>query len=108
MIAVADDDEVVTAFIGEAQNGLGRVAVARFAADGNAVLRGGVFDFLPAFLEVFVRRFLRLFRFAGQVGVARERFAHPQRGDFGLGFAGNGGSLPQRGLAALGTVITDQ
>ena len=42
MVAVTDDDEVAAAFVGEAQNGFGRMAVARFTADGNTVLRGGV------------------------------------------------------------------
>ena len=47
VIAVANDNQVVAAFIGEAQNDFGRVAVAGFAADGNTVLRRGVFDFFP-------------------------------------------------------------
>src|ERR1035437_456007 len=108
MIAVGDDNQVVAAFVGEAQNGFGRVAAAGFTKEVDSVLRGHFLDFALSRLEVFVRRFSLLLVFAGQIGMARQQLTHPKGAEVGVESFGQHRRALQRGLAAFGAVVTDK
>ena len=77
MVAVADDDEAIAALLRHLEDILGGVALPGLAGARQAVLGGDRGDFLLPFLEILGRRLGFTFRFAGQVRVARQRFAHP-------------------------------
>jgi hypothetical protein len=70
MVAVADDNQVVAAFLGEVHDDFGGVAGAAFAGDFNAVLLRQFRHLAFAFLEIIGGGFGFAFGFAGQVGVA--------------------------------------
>src|SRR5712692_5150392 len=99
MIAVANNDQVIRAVVGELDNDLARMPTSSLAADSDAVLAGGLFNFLLALLEIFVRRFGFPFEFAGQIRMARQRLAHPKRGELSVALFGHLGGAAQGSFA---------
>lgn len=64
MVAMPENNQVISPIIGEFQNAFSRISRERFAIDVNAMLGGDFRDFLPALLEIIVRRFGFTLRFA--------------------------------------------
>src|SRR5437899_11227870 len=86
MIAVANNDQVICIVVGKLHDCLGRMAPAGLAGDSDAMLAGGLFNFLLALLEILVRGFGFALEFTRQVGMARQWLAHPKRGELGVAF----------------------
>ena len=105
MVAVADDDQIIAAFVGEFHDGFGGVTGAAFAGDFNAVPFCHFRDFLFSLLEIIGGGFGFALGFAGQIRVAGQRLPHPDGGQLGMVVFGGDGGAFQCGLSAFRSVI---
>ena len=108
MVAVANDNQVVAAFLGEVDDDFGGVAGAAFAGDFNALLFRQFRHFAVCAPRNNRRRLRLRLRIRRANRRVRQRLPHPERRQLGVVMFGGDGGAFKRGLSAFRAVVTHQ